>query len=83
MAEVIMELAPLPIPSTFAIKHKPGRRQDGFQVAHLKITDLSEETINSLCDELRRNMLEAAGLVRARDAEGSYVQSWLDDELLR
>ena len=30
----------------------------------LKITDLSEETINSLCDELRRNMMEAAGHIQ-------------------
>jgi len=64
MAQITIELVPLPIPTAFPVKHKPGRRQDGFHAAHLKITDLSEETINSLCDELRRNMLQAAGLVR-------------------
>lgn len=61
MASLMVDLAPLPVPTHFPIKHKPGRRQDGFQVSNVKITDLSVETINALVEELRQAMLKEAG----------------------
>lgn len=73
MPSLVVNLAPLPVPTHFAIQHKPGRRQDGFQVAQVKITDLSRETIDEMCEELRLDMLKAAGHIIDKD-------SWRRDE---
>ncbi len=62
MATVNLDLVPFSIPDGVHIKRLPGRRQDGFFAAKpMQLSELPLETLEQMCADFRKSVLEAAG----------------------
>lgn len=61
MASIQIELNPFSVPSEVTLKQEVGRREDGLRpVQVLKLSELSYEVLDALCEEFRENVMRAA-----------------------
>ena len=74
MATIKVDLIPFTIPTSVTVKQKPGLRQDGMRLApQLKLSELSPDELNAMCEEFRDAVFEAAGYVPTKMMSG-----WVD-----
>lgn len=65
-----IELEPFRTPNYVLTKAKVGRRQDGFEnVPKFHISELSDETLNELCDQFRKEIFEKKAKGRVEDGK--------------
>jgi hypothetical protein len=57
-----IELQPFTVPNFVLAKAEPAPRQNGImEVQKFHLSELSEETLNALCDEFREQVFKKAG----------------------
>lgn len=56
-----LELNPFSVPNYVTVKMPPGNKQDGFREApKFHLSELSEETLNALCEQFKKDVFEKA-----------------------
>ena len=74
MASIKVDLVPFTVPTGVSVKQKPGLRQDGMRFAQqLKLSELSPDELNAMCEEFRVSVFEAAGYVPMKMMSGLVV----------
>jgi len=69
--ETTIELKPFSTPNYVLIAPKLGRRQDGFDHAPaIPLSDLSVETLDSLCTQFRADVFAKAGKADVKEGKG-------------
>ncbi len=56
-----IELNPFIVPTTVSIKPSIGKRQDGFTLTEMPLSDLDCETLNKMCEQFKDSVLKNAG----------------------
>ena len=75
MASIKVDLVPFTVPTGVYVQQKPGLRQDGMRLAQqLKLSELSPDELNTMCEEFRDAVFEAAGYVPMKQ-----MTRWVDD----
>lgn len=60
--KIEIEIIPFSVPESVTLKESPGPREDGFKPsAKIKLSTLSEETLEKLCDDFREKVFKKAG----------------------
>lgn len=68
-----VELLPFTVPSEVLVKKSPGLRQNGFLPNNgIPLGELSNETLEDLCEAFKREVFETA--MRQRNAEQGFFQ---------